>query len=147
MFKDGFKWRDKKMECIREEILTLENELVKSEVRKSSEKIKELLTDDYVEYCSLGNEYHYKRGDIFQEQNDNTISNWEIIDFNIKELSNDCILALYKIIKHNNADEKKKYSLRSSIWKYTNGKWKMFFHQGTLSFESEIKKGQETHSH
>jgi len=44
---------------------------------------------------------------------------------------------MYKVIKHNRTD--KKYSLRSSIWKYCNGKWKMFFHQGTLSSKSEIE--------
>ena len=30
-------------------------------------------------------------------------------------------------------NEDKKYSLRSSIWKYYDGKWKMVFHQGTLT--------------
>lgn len=121
------------MECLRKEILKLENELLKSEVRKSSEKIRELVTDDFIEYCSGGKEYNYKSGDVFQEQNDESILNLEIIDFNIKKLSNDCILALYKVIKHSNIDENKKYSLRSSIWRHVDGNWKMCFHQGTLT--------------
>ncbi|MDR5586113.1 hypothetical protein RGC78_01375 [Clostridium sp. 5N-1] len=53
---------------------------------------------------------------------DNIQFNWEIVNFRIKELSSDCILSMYKLIKHNEIDENKKYSLRRSIWKYTNGK-------------------------
>jgi hypothetical protein len=51
------------------------------------------------------------------------------------QLSNDCVLATYKLIEHNKINEKKKYSLRSSIWKCFDGRWKMFFHQGTLTSE------------
>ncbi len=121
------------MKNLREEILKLENELLKSEVRKLPEKIRELVTDDFIEYCSGGKEYHYESGDVFQEKNDESILKWEITDFNIKELSEDCILALYKVIKHSNIDENNKYSLRSSIWKHVDGKWKMCFHQSTLT--------------
>lgn len=28
-------------------------------------------------------------------------------------------------------EDKKQHTLRSSIWKYRNGAWKMYFHQGT----------------
>jgi hypothetical protein len=57
---------------------------------------------------------------------------WEIRDFEISQLSNECLLATYKLIKHNEPNEDIKYSLRSSIWKLLEGKWKMTFHQGTL---------------
>ena len=80
----------------------------------------------------------YKNGDVFQEQDDNKELFWQIIDFKIKELSDDCILAMYKVIKHNEPNENKKYSLRSTIWKYIDGKWKMFFHQGTYTSKFDI---------
>jgi len=102
-------------------------------------KINEILANDFVEFCSNGSEYHYKNGDIFQAQDDNNTLRWQILNFEIKELSNGCILAMYKLIKHNEVDENKKYSLRSSIWKYYDEKWKMSFHQGTLSSKVEIK--------
>ncbi len=127
------------MNYIKEHILELENDLLKSEVRKSAQKINDILTADFIEFCSSGKEYHYEKGDIHQGQDDNTTLQWEILDFNIKELSNDCILAMYKVIKHNETDKNEKYSLRSSIWKYCDGKWKIFFHQGTLSSKSEIE--------
>ncbi|MBN1060214.1 UNVERIFIED_ORG: DUF4440 domain-containing protein [Clostridium botulinum] len=121
------------MEFSQEQILEAETDLLKSEIRKSSEKINQILANDFIEFSSSGKEYYYKNGDVFQDEMDNTQFNWEIVNFRIKELSSDCILSMYKLIKHNEIDENKKYSLRSSIWKYTNGKWKMFFHQGTIT--------------
>lgn len=117
------------MHSVSEEILKLEKELLKSDVRKSAERISEILSESFIEYTSSGNEYYYKVGDTFQEENDNTILNWEIVNFKTRFLAEDCILATYKVIKH---DEEKKYSLRSSIWKIEGGKWKIIFHQGTI---------------
>jgi len=122
-----------KIESIEKHILQLENDLLKSEIRKSPQKINEILADDFIEFSSSGNKYNYKNGDVFQEQNNNQELFWQIMNFKIKQLSDDCILAMYKVIKHNESNENKKYSLRSSIWKCYDGKWKMFFHQGTLT--------------
>lgn len=58
---------------------------------------------------------------------------WEITDFEINQLINDCVLATYRLIKHSELNENKKYSLHNSIWKCFEGKWKMIFHQGTLT--------------
>lgn len=114
-------------------ILELEKELVKLETRKSAEKISELLSDEYVEFCSSGYVYYYNKGDTFAEENNFSEINWEIKEFKIKQLSQECILSTYKVIKHDEIDEHKKYSLRSSIWKCYDRKWKMIFHQGTLT--------------
>lgn len=110
-----------------------ECELLKSEVRKSPEKIAELLSDDFIEFTSSGRVVFYKNGEVFQDKDDNTELKWEIKYFSIKELSNECILATFKVIKHDEIDESKKYSLRSSIWKYSDKRWKMVFHQGTVT--------------
>ena len=118
--------------CLKDNILELETKLLKSEVRKCADAIEELLTDDFTEFCSSGKVYNYKKGDIFQNENDNSEDFGMIIDFNISKLSESCILATYKLIKSNELNEDKKYSIRSSIWKYIDGNWKMFFHQGTI---------------
>lgn len=130
------------MSYLKEHILQLENDLLKAEVRKSPKRINELLANDFIEFCSSGDEYHYKDGDVFQAQDDDSTLDWEISDFQIKEISNDCILSLFKLIKHDVVDENKKYSLRSSIWKNYDGKWKMFFHQGTLTSKDEIENNR-----
>ncbi|ELC8442501.1 DUF4440 domain-containing protein [Clostridium perfringens] len=120
------------MNSIKEEIFQLENDLLKADVRKSAQKINEILADDFVEFCSSGSEYHYKNGDIFQSEDDEKNLDWEIFNFEVKKLSEECVLATYKVVKHDELDESKRYFLRSSIWKEENGKWKMFFNQGTL---------------
>ena len=124
------------MELIEKHILELEKELFKPNVRKSAEKISELLADDFIEFCSSGKIYYYKVGDVFCEDNKLLEIKWEVKEFAINNLSDNTILATYKLIKHDEQDVAKKYSLRSSIWKYINGRWKMIFHQG--SYTSEI---------
>ena len=121
------------METIEKHIYNLEKELLKTEVRQASEKINEILANDFVEFCSSGDVYHYETGDVFGTDINSHGTNWEIKDFAIKVLSNDVLLGTYKLIKHSEASESKKYSLRSSIWKNLEGTWKMIFHQGTLT--------------
>ncbi|HCW53292.1 MAG TPA: DUF4440 domain-containing protein [Clostridium sp.] len=120
------------MESLEEKILKLEKDLLLSSTRKSAEKISEILDEEFIEFTSSGTIYHYEKGDIYQNKDDKTELDWIISDFKIKELSDECILATYRVIKNNGADESKKYTLRSSIWKHIGGKWKMIFHQGTL---------------
>ena len=118
------------MEGLVKHILKLESDLLKPEIRQSIEKTGELLADGFVEFCSSGYVWHYNKGDSVDEKIQPI--NWEIKDFAINQLSDDCILATYKLIKHSEINENKKYSLRSSIWKCFDGRWKLFFHQGTL---------------
>ena len=118
-------------ECLvikKELILSLENELLKPEVRKSPKKLRELLSEDFVEYCSSGSIYNYDHKDTFYEEN----VEFRLMDFQIRELSKDCILATYKVKKIYHNDNIVKSSLRSSIWKFKNNQWKMIFHQGTI---------------
>lgn len=121
------------MRLIKEHIFELEKELLKSEIRKSSEKIIELLDENFSEFCSSGVIYNYTCGDTFQSDHDSQELDWEIRDFEIIQLSEYIVLATYKLIKHSGADEKARYSLRSSVWKYSDGSWKILFHQGTLT--------------
>jgi hypothetical protein len=58
------------MEDIREHILNLETQLLTTEVRKSAEKIREIVSEDFIEFCSSGYIYKYNKDDIFAENND-----------------------------------------------------------------------------
>lgn len=119
------------MESLAKQILQLETDLLKPEIRQSIEKTSELLSDGFIEFCSSGYVWHYNKGESVDEHIQQI--NWEIRDFAINQVSDDCLLATYKLIKNNELNESKKYSLRSSIWKCFDGRWKMFFHQGTLT--------------
>jgi hypothetical protein len=48
-------------------------------------------------------------------------------NFELHPLSTDTVLTTYRIFN----EIKIQYTLRSSIWKFRDGRWQMFFHQGT----------------
>jgi hypothetical protein len=121
------------MELLESHILELEKELLKTETRRSAEKISELISDDFIEFCSSGYVYHYSKNDVFYMGSNESLTEWEISEFSIKQLASDIVLTTYRLAKQDEVDEKRKYSLRSSIWKDINGTWKMIFHQGTPS--------------
>ncbi|MBC8061031.1 MAG: hypothetical protein H7Y18_10225 [Clostridiaceae bacterium] len=83
------------MELIEKQIFELENELLKAETRKSAEKISELMSDDFMEFCVSGNVYNYNKGDVFDKDINSSEIKWEIKEFTIKQLSKESILATY----------------------------------------------------
>ncbi|WP_345788555.1 DUF4440 domain-containing protein [Desulfosporosinus hippei] len=58
-----------------------------------------------------------------------------IEDFQVKVLATDVVLATYRAVKTNESREEMRNSLRSSIWKFIDGRWQMVFHQGTRTME------------
>ena len=112
------------------EILKLEQALVREDVRNSADRIAEILADGCVEFCSSGKVYRYARGDVFPLGRQ---PNWEIVDFRVEKLADGVVLATYRLLKHDDPNDVMRMSLRISIWKAMDGKWKMVFHQGTPS--------------
>ncbi len=104
----------------------LEEKLLENLTRKSKINLQELLADEFIEFSSLGKSYNKK--EIIEALLEENNSNYSLTDFKITLLTQEVILATYLAIKDKNI-----YSLRSSIWKSYGGKWKMVFHQGTLS--------------
>jgi hypothetical protein len=122
-------------EILQNQIYELESRLIDPEVRKSAEKISELVAEDFWEHCTSGGIYHYSKNAVFLSGDQPEELNWEIVDYRVRALAGDVVLTTYKLIKHNEAP--KEYSLRSSIWKRFAGQWKMVFHQGTLTGKFE----------
>lgn len=117
------------MNEITQQFYDLETTLLKPEVRSSSEELDKLLADDFMEFGSSGSVY----------RKPNTLANltantdkvvYEVGDFEAKELSENFVLTTFKTKRTIN-DIDVVVSLRSSIWKKTNGNWQIFFHQGT----------------
>jgi hypothetical protein len=105
----------------------LENDLLQSEVRKSTAIIDSLLTDDFMEIGSLGQVY--SKQDILEHLPKENNVKWEMEDFNAKEIEENVVLVTYKT---KNVSEKTiVFSLRSSLWIIRGDSWKMVFHQGT----------------
>lgn len=118
-----------RLKKLRDYIRQLEEDLLKPEVRSSKTRLKEILADDFFEFGSSG-KVLFKDEEI--PDDGIGIVKMKMSDFEIHPLSDEIILATYRIYN----EISKQHSLRSSIWKLNDGKWKMVFHQGTKT-ESE----------
>lgn len=118
--------KNKLIETIRKH----ETDLLKTQVRASRSQLDKLIADNFIEFGSSGNIYDKKMilDDLPEERAE---IRYKLTDFKIEKLGKEVVLATYRL-KKASADEKKMTpSLRSSIWKKTDGQWQMMFHQGT----------------
>ncbi|WDF02975.1 DUF4440 domain-containing protein [Shouchella hunanensis] len=109
---------------LKEVLLDLEEKLLKPEIRASKDEVTQLLSEDFFEFGSSG-KVLYKNESI-DEVSLSAVS-MKLSDFEIHPLSEQIVLTTYRIYN----EVSKQHSLRSSIWRLTDGKWKMQFHQGT----------------
>jgi hypothetical protein len=105
-------------------IKELEEKLLKPDIRTSKSDLEELLSNEFMEFTSSGNVIN--KQDCLDGLQTNRM---ELYDFSIKVLSEELILSKFRL----NIVDKNNHSLRSSIWKYSDGRWQMLFHQGTLT--------------
>ena len=116
------------MNELKEIIYKLETSLLQQEVRLSSESLDMLISDDFVEYGSSGLVYNK---DIILERLPKEVSpSYVLYDFEIVVLSENIIQTRFKTDRIN-IDNTKTVSLRTSLWRKTDNKWQIFFHQGT----------------
>jgi len=111
-----------------ETIRKLEERLLPSGVRRSVEDALKLLADEFIEYGWSGGIYDKKQ--IIEGLQGEDHVKISISDFAVAVLASSVILATYHAVRHE-SDGRKSYSLRSSIWKFVNGRWQVVFHQGT----------------
>ena len=117
-------------------IRELEVELLHPDVRKSTTRLNELLSEDFFEFGSTGKSY--SKQDVIRLLKKAKEAKFTISDFKIKVLSPDVVLATYSIEKEDLESSGKSWSLRSSLWQNHNGNWQIIFHQGT-PVKKEIK--------
>lgn len=106
---------------LHKQIQQLELSLLTPSVRKSLVQLNKLIANDFIEFGSSGKVYNKQDCMALDEK----LREFKVIDFKIKELSKEVILATYKTIENGDV------SLRSSIWKHYGDGWQMVFHQGT----------------
>jgi hypothetical protein len=87
-------------------LLDLERALMQPEVRRSAERLRALIRDDFLEIGASGRTY-------------------ALDDLIAQLLSPDIALVTYR------TDLKGIARLRSSIWRCVDGAWRLHFHQGT----------------
>ena len=110
-------------------LLQLEMRLLQSEVRHSPAELSRLLADEFIEIGSSGHIYD-KKSIIEALIAENGI-HFSISEFRARLLAPEIVLVNYKVTASSPKEGSAVKSLRSSIWKKSNGSWKMVFHQGT----------------
>lgn len=95
------------------------------EIRKSREELDKILADEFFEIGSSGYMFDKKAcletGVVLTEM---TLHNYEIYP-----LAEGVVLSTYFI----RDETRDRNTLRSSIWKFIDGRWQLYFHQGTIT--------------
>ncbi|WNS41418.1 DUF4440 domain-containing protein [Paenibacillus sp. MMS20-IR301] len=105
-------------------ICGLEEQLLSNEVRTNPAAVSLLIADDYTEFGSSGRVY--KKEDQVGEGGAGEVR-MTLSHFELRTLSEEAVLATYRTFNEDTGI----HCLRSSIWKFRDGRWQMFFHQGT----------------
>ena len=107
-----------------EELRQLEEELLRPEVRGSSETLSSLLADEFREFGSSG--LVFNKQQIIAALATESASAFSILDFGVTMLADDVALVTYRVMQRQTSA-----SLRSSIWVVRDARWQLVFHQGT----------------
>ncbi len=106
----------------------LEERLLRPEIRQSPAVLVTLLDDQFVEFGSSGQTYD--KGSIIKALLSEQTVRMSISEFRSTTLAPGLALVTYRVVAHL-PDGRERHSLRSSIWRFTDGSWRMIFHQGT----------------
>lgn len=116
----------KDQSVLEKHLCELEKRLLEPATRTTPAELDKLLAADFFEFGSSGNVW-YKRDSVGGEGL--SVREMSLSDFEIYPLSEDAVLATYRV----RDETRMQNTLRSSIWKLIDGRWQMFFHQGTLT--------------
>jgi hypothetical protein len=99
----------------------------------SRQAVSVRLADDFLEFGSSGGVYDKAVIiDALALEASDSVPLPEVIDFTVKVIAADAVLVLYRSVRYSDGATPDKTTLRSSIWKLSDGRWRMFFHQGTI---------------
>ncbi|NMB47940.1 nuclear transport factor 2 family protein [Candidatus Kuenenbacteria bacterium] len=107
----------------------LELALLNPKIRKSKNKLAELLADDFLEFAQSG-KIHTKQ-DIINKLPQAPTEKFSPHDYTEKQLSPELVLVRYTVDRRVIKSGLKRRTLCSSIWHKQKGQWRMIFFQGT----------------
>jgi hypothetical protein len=115
---------------IDQHLQALEEVLLQPGTRRDAGQVGGLLTDDFVEIGSSGSAY--TKQEIIAALAQETPVRWTVEHFKSRAIAEGVVLVTYRATRHG---ERAVTSLRSSIWKRDGERWRMAFHQGTVTKE------------
>ncbi|MEQ1515355.1 MAG: DUF4440 domain-containing protein [Usitatibacteraceae bacterium] len=115
-------------EALRHHLVDLELTFRRQQPGADQSEVAALLRDDFFEYGSSGGTIDKRM--VLEYLGDDVVD-MTSGDFKLDLLAEDVALLTYRSIKRFGSSAAPAYANRSSIWTRTDGKWQMFFHQGT----------------
>ena len=112
-------------EALSQHLQELEASLLLPEIRKS-ERLVDLLADNFVEFGSSGRTY--TKADLVATLQAESPVTQSPDDFRVEFLAPTVALLTYR-----NHSAPSVHTLRSSIWRLHDSQWRMVFHQATLT--------------
>ncbi|PHV23288.1 DUF4440 domain-containing protein [Janthinobacterium sp. BJB446] len=111
------------------QLQALEAALQSQAVRADSTRLAALLADEFFEFGSSGN--LWTRAATLADLPAEDFCLRSISDFQARLLAEDVAFVTYRSQRHASSALPASASLRSSLWKWRDGRWQMAFHQGT----------------
>jgi hypothetical protein len=109
---------------LRKHLFDLEARLAAPAARISREEAEELLAQDFFEFGSSGTTVDREK--VVSGMAALMARGWSIANFKLTILADDVALVTYIATQSGRGSTN-----RSSIWKRSDGRWRMAFHQGT----------------
>jgi hypothetical protein len=100
-----------------------------------------LLADDFVQFGDTGNISADKQA-MVETLARNPFIRVSLSNFQAKRLAADIVLTTWVGVRSDETGQPTKYSLRSSVWKRTDGRWQIVFHQGTPCSPEQAAAGE-----
>ncbi|MFG6150096.1 nuclear transport factor 2 family protein [Halobacillus sp. B23F22_1] len=110
---------------LREQLKEMEKRHLNLEVRRSTEELAQILAEDFWEIGSSG--YEITRDECLKDGV--VLSEMVLYQYKIQPLAYDVVLATYFI----EDKTRNRNTRRSSIWKFVDERWQLYFHQGTIT--------------
>lgn len=118
------------LKTIAKHIQELELKLLQTDLKANPVLINELLSDEFEEISNSGR--MNSRADVVHWLlTKDSHARWFLLDFRIKVLTDDLVMAIYRTGKSDDTKNMSEGSIRTSLWKYQAGRWKMLFHQAS----------------
>ena len=122
---DGRCYNPRMLDLFRE----LEEKLLRQETRNSPSEVATLLHPDFFEFGQSGT--LWSRQQTIDRLAQEHPMERSLTDLSVRSLAADVTLVTYRAVGRDLASGNAWHSLRSSVWKLTDGRWQMIFHQGT----------------
>ncbi|MGB7189422.1 MAG: nuclear transport factor 2 family protein, partial [Acidobacteriaceae bacterium] len=118
---------------IASEVRALEEQLLQTSFRRNRKAVAELLAEDFREFGSSSRIWNKQQ--ILDQLESEPAFEATLQDFQTTEVAAGVVLATYRLTLRRR-DAETTHSLRSSLWVRRDNRWRILFHQGTITTRS-----------